>query len=60
VRYWINGEDEGYEREFDRVRRFGGVPPAPISPCEVVGMVFLVGIQAVLFMSIIAMLMSMR
>ena len=58
MRYWVNGEDEGYERESERVLRFGGVPPAPVSPSEVVGMVLLVGIQALLFISAIAFLIS--
>jgi hypothetical protein len=54
MRYWVNGEDENYERELERVTRFGGPPPAPMSPSDVAGLVFLVGIQAVLFTSAIA------
>jgi hypothetical protein len=46
VRYWVNGEDENYERELERVSRFGGVPPAPMSPSDVAGVVLLVGTQA--------------
>jgi len=53
VRYWLNGEDENYERELERVSRFGGTLPAPMSPSDVAGLVLLVGIQAVLFTSII-------
>jgi hypothetical protein len=51
VRYWLDGEDENYERELERVSRFGGPPPAPMSPSDVAGIVLLVGIQAVLFSS---------
>jgi hypothetical protein len=53
VRYWLNGEDESYERELERVSRFGGAPPAPMSPSDVAGLVLLVGIQALLFTSVI-------
>jgi hypothetical protein len=52
VRYWVNGEDENYERELERVSRFG-VPPAPMSPSDVAGVVLLVGTQAVLLTSVI-------
>jgi hypothetical protein len=41
VQYWVNGEDENYERELERVSRFGGVPPAPMSPSDVAGVVLL-------------------
>jgi len=61
VRYWLNGEDEDYERELERVSRFGGAPPAPLSHSDVAGMVLLVGIQAVLFASVIvAFVLSLR
>ena len=61
VRYWVNGEDENYERELDRVSRFGGVPPAPMSPSDVAGVVLLVGTQAVLLTSVIvAFVLSLR
>jgi hypothetical protein len=56
VRYWIDGEDENYERELDRVRRLGGALPAPLSLASVAGMVLLVGVQVVLFASLIAVL----
>jgi hypothetical protein len=52
VRYWVNGEDESYEREVERVSRFGVSPP-PMSPSDVAGVVLLVGTQAVLFTSVI-------
>jgi hypothetical protein len=61
VRYWVNGEDENYERESERVSRFGGVPPAPMSPSDVAGVVLLVGTQAVLLTSVIvAFVLSLR
>jgi hypothetical protein len=61
VRYWVNGEDENYERELERVSRFGGVPPAPMSPSDVAGVVLLVGTQAVLLTSVIvAFVLSLR
>jgi len=61
VRYWVNGEDENCERELERVSRFGGAPPAPMSPSDVAGVVLLVGTQAVLFMSVIvAFVLSLR
>jgi hypothetical protein len=53
VRYWVNGEDENYERELERVSRLGGVPPAPMSPFDVAGVILLVGTQVVLFTSVI-------
>jgi len=53
VRYWINGEDEDYKRESERVRRFGGPPPAPMSHSDVAGVVLLVGIQTILLTSVI-------
>src|SRR5260370_12677465 len=28
-------KDENYERELERVSRFGGVPPAPMAPSDV-------------------------
>ena len=61
VRYWINGEDEDYERELQHVRRFGGPPPVPMSRSVVAGVVLLVGIQAMLFTSVIlAFVLSLR
>ena len=54
MRYWIGDEDEDYERELEGVHRFGGLSPAPMSPVNVAGMVLLVGIQALLFTSVIA------
>ena len=61
MRYWVNGEDENYEREMEHVGRFGGSPPAPMSPSDVVGVVLLVGTQAVLFTSVIvAFVLSLR
>lgn len=61
MRYWINGEDEDYERELEHVRLFGGPPPAPMSRSDVAGIVLLVGIQAMLFTSLIlAFLLSSR
>jgi hypothetical protein len=56
VRYWINGEDEDYRREMERVSRVGGAPPAPLSLSSVAGMVLLVGIQVVLFATLLAIL----
>ena len=47
MRYWLDGEDEDYERELEGVSRFGGVPPQPISPLHVVGVTLLVGIHAI-------------
>jgi hypothetical protein len=46
VRYCITGEDENYERELERVGRLGVVPPAPMSPFDVAGVIHLVGTQA--------------
>lgn len=56
MRYWIDGEDENYERELERARRLGGALPAPLSLSSVAGMVILVGIQVVLFASLLAIL----
>jgi hypothetical protein len=57
----VNGEDESYEREVERVSRFGGSPPPPMSPSDVAGVVLLVGTQAVLFTSVIvAFVLSLR
>jgi len=53
VRYWFDGEDEDYDRELERIRRFGGAQPAPVSPSNLAGLVLLVGIQAFLFASVI-------
>jgi hypothetical protein len=61
VRYWINGEDEDYERELQHVRRFGGPPPGPMSRSDVAGIVLLVGFQGMLFTSVIlAFVLSLR
>jgi hypothetical protein len=56
VRYWINGEDEDYHREMERVSRVGGAQPAPLSLSSVSVMVLLIGIQVVLFASLLAIL----
>ena len=53
MRYWINGEDEDYERELERVRRFGGVPPQPMSESVMAGIVVLGGIQVLLLASMV-------
>jgi hypothetical protein len=53
VRYWVNGEDENDERELERVTRFGGAPPAPMSSSDMAGVVLLVGVQALQFTSVI-------
>src|ERR1700730_9899973 len=53
VRYWVNGEDESYEREGERVSRFGGSPPPPVSPSDVAGGAVLVCTQPVLFTFVI-------
>jgi hypothetical protein len=53
VRYWLDGEDEDYERELDRVSRFGGAAPSPMRPSHVAGVALLVGIQALAFASVI-------
>ena len=47
MRYWFNGEDEGYERERERVNRFGGSPPAPMSPLDLAVIALLVSIHAI-------------
>jgi len=49
MRYWLDGEDEGYERECDRVRHFGGVWPAPTSGFDVAAITLLVFIHALAF-----------
>jgi hypothetical protein len=54
MRYWLQGEDESYERECERVRRVGGVPPAPISQRVVVAIAFLVGLHALALTGAIA------
>ena len=42
-------------------RRFGGVPPAPMSPSDVAGVVLLVGTRAVLLTSVVvAFVLSLR
>jgi hypothetical protein len=53
VRYWLDGEDEDYERELERVNRFGGAQPSPLRASHAAGVAFLVGIQAVALMSVI-------
>jgi hypothetical protein len=55
VRYWVSGEDENYERELERVSRFGG---APMLPSNVAVLVLLVCIQAVLFTTIVIVVVS--
>ena len=54
MRYWLNGEDEDYDRELARVSRFGGARPASLSRSDVAGVVFLIGIHVVAFVSLIA------
>jgi hypothetical protein len=46
MRYWFKGEDESYERELERLDRFSGSWPAPISPLDETIIVLLVGIHA--------------
>jgi hypothetical protein len=58
VRYWVSGEDENYERELERVSRFGGAPPAPMLPSNVAALVLLVCMQAVLFTTIVLVVVS--
>jgi len=53
VRYWLDGEDEDYERELDRVKRFGGAQPSLLRAFHVAGVAFLVVIQAVAFISVV-------
>jgi hypothetical protein len=53
VRYWVDGEDEDYERELERVRRFGGVPPQPMSASVMVGIVVLGGVQVLVLASMV-------
>ena len=48
----MDGEDESYEREMERVRQFGGVLPASLSLSEIAGTMLLVGIQTVIFASL--------
>ena len=61
MRYWVNGEDENFERELERVSGFGGSPPAPMWPADVAVVVVLVAAQAVLFTSVIlAFVLSLR
>lgn len=47
---------KGYEREMERVRQFGGELPACLSLSEIAGTMLLVGIQAVIFASLTAIL----
>jgi len=54
MRYWFQGVDEGYERELVRVRRFGDVPPAPISLRVVTAVVLLVALHAIALTGAIA------
>ena len=51
--YWVGAEPEDYNRELERIRRFGGAQPAPLSSSNLAGLVLLVGIQAFLFTSVI-------
>jgi hypothetical protein len=54
VRYWLNHEDKHYERELERVSRFGCTPPEPMPPLDFAASAILVGIQAALFRSLFA------
>jgi hypothetical protein len=61
VRYWVNGEDEDYDREVERVSRGAEIPPAPVAPFEIASIAFLVSVQVLLFAFLIAdMLVSLR
>jgi len=46
VRYWVSEEDEDSTREFERISRVGGVPPAPISLSALATMALLILIHA--------------
>jgi hypothetical protein len=59
VRYWINGEDEDYDREADHARRFGGSPPS--SRSESLALVLVFGGEGLLILSVIvALIVSLR
>jgi len=45
MRYWFQGEDEDYGKECERVRQFGGTPPAPISLGALATIVLLVSLH---------------
>jgi hypothetical protein len=54
MRYWFDGEDEGYERECERVRHFGGVWPAPTSGFGVAAIILLAVIHALAVIGAVA------
>jgi len=54
VRYWIAGEDEDYDREFERATRSGQALPAPVSLSDKIGIALLTAIEVVLIVSLIA------
>ena len=56
MRYWFNGEDEDYERELERVRRFGAEPPSPMAASTIVAIVFLSGFEVILVVSVLVVL----
>ena len=53
MRYWVNGEDEDYERELERVQQFGGHPPAPASSTLLAAIILIGGVQALLIVSLL-------
>jgi len=59
VRYWVNGEDEDYDREAEHARRFGGKPPS--HRAETLGLAFVFGVEGLLILSVIvALIVSLR
>ena len=53
MRYWVNGEDEDFERECERVRRFGGVPPST-SGLETLGLALVYGLGILMSLTVIS------
>lgn len=56
MRYWFHGEDEDFEREMERVRRFGGAEPVIASPDTIAALVFVYGVQVILLVALIGLL----
>ena len=54
MRYWFNHEDRDYERELERVSRFGCTPTEPMPSLDFAALAILVGVQAALFRSLFA------
>jgi hypothetical protein len=58
VRYWIQGEDEDYEREWRRARIAGDALPADLSPAASAAMIAMVATQVVAIVALVALVLD--